>query len=175
MSGEPRRDSSWWGWGDPSISPDLDGPAIETLEERVGRLEPAPLEVAIEDFELPPAEPLPQPVIDAAGADSVFTSVEDRVRHATGCGYVDLARLRSGKLEQAPDVHRMTAHMHDDDGLGLRCDGGHDRFGRCVQRHRIDIHEDRGCAQVDGHLGARRERPRPPCQYQCAPAAGPGH
>jgi alkyldihydroxyacetonephosphate synthase len=101
---EPRRDSKWWGWGDPSIAPELDAPALETLEERVGRLEPAPLEVGLEDFELPPAEPLPQAVIDAVGVDGVFTSTEDRVRHATGCGYVDLARLRSGQLEQAPDA-----------------------------------------------------------------------
>ncbi|MEX2108043.1 MAG: FAD-binding oxidoreductase [Solirubrobacterales bacterium] len=100
----PRRDSRWWGWGDPSIAPELDGPAVATLEDRVGQLEPTPCEVSLADFELPSPEPLPQPVIDAVGADGVFTSTEDRVRHATGCGYVDLARLRSGKLEQAPDA-----------------------------------------------------------------------
>jgi alkyldihydroxyacetonephosphate synthase len=104
MSKAPRRDSKWWGWGDPSIAPELEGPAVETLEERVGRLEPTPLDVTLGDFQLPEAEPLPQSVIDAVGADNVFTSTEDRVRHATGCGYADLARLRTGGLENAPDA-----------------------------------------------------------------------
>ncbi|HEY8082229.1 MAG TPA: FAD-binding oxidoreductase [Solirubrobacterales bacterium] len=101
---QPRRDSKWWGWGDPAISPELDGPAVATLEDRVGRLEPSPHIAKLEDFELPAAEPLPQSLVDAAGTDGVFTSTEDRVRHATGCGYVDLARLRSGRLERAPDA-----------------------------------------------------------------------
>jgi len=100
----PRRDSKWWGWGDPSIEPALDPAALATLRERVGELEPWPLAAELDRFELPPAEPLPQILIDAVGADAVFTSAEDRVRHATGCGYVDLARLRSGRLETAPDA-----------------------------------------------------------------------
>ena len=29
----PRRDAKWWGWGDPSIAPELDGPALDTLRE----------------------------------------------------------------------------------------------------------------------------------------------
>ena len=35
---------------------------------------------------------------------NVFASAEDRVRHATGRGYVDLARLRCGRLDAAPDA-----------------------------------------------------------------------
>jgi alkyldihydroxyacetonephosphate synthase len=34
----------------------------------------------------------------------VLSDHEDRVRHATGSGYVDLARLRSGRLAEAPDA-----------------------------------------------------------------------
>ncbi len=49
-------------------------------------------------------EPLPQALVDAAGEESVFAGTEDRVRHATGCGYADLARLRSGRLDAAPDA-----------------------------------------------------------------------
>jgi alkyldihydroxyacetonephosphate synthase len=55
-------------------------------------------------FDLPAAEALPPALIEAVGEENVFTDREDRLRHATGCGYVDLARLRSGKLDAAPDA-----------------------------------------------------------------------
>ncbi len=100
----PRRDSKWWGWGDPSIAPELDGPALSTLRERIGELQSAPTLPELGDFTLPPAQPLPPALIEAVGEESVFTGAEDRLRHATGCGYVDLARLRSGKLDTAPDA-----------------------------------------------------------------------
>jgi alkyldihydroxyacetonephosphate synthase len=100
----PRRDLKWWGWGDPAVEPELDGPALETLRGRVGDLEPIPLAAQLDSFELPPAEALPAALVDAVGADAVFTSTEDRLRHATGCGYADLARLRGGRLDTAPDA-----------------------------------------------------------------------
>jgi alkyldihydroxyacetonephosphate synthase len=100
----PRRDSKWWGWGDPSIAPELDGPALETLRERIGELRPAPPPPELDRFDLPPAQALPPALIEAVGEGNVFTGAEDRLRHAGGCGYVDLARLRSGKLEAAPDA-----------------------------------------------------------------------
>ena len=100
----PRRDSKWWGWGDPANTPQLDGEALATLRERVGDLTPASRPASIEEVELPAAEPLPPAVVDAAGAENVLSGAEDRVRHATGSGYVDLARLRSGRLENAPDA-----------------------------------------------------------------------
>jgi alkyldihydroxyacetonephosphate synthase len=108
----PRRDSKWWGWGDPSVSPELDGEALATLREHVGELTSTPRMASLEDFQLPPAETLPQALIEAVGADAVFDSTEDRLRHATGRGYVDLARLRLGSLEAAPDAVLLPA----DDG-----------------------------------------------------------
>ncbi len=103
MSG-PRRDTNWWGWGDPSVEAGLDAAALGVLRERLGELEPWPLARALDDFELPPAQPLPPAVVEAAGAEAVFSGAEDRLRHATGRGYVDLARLRDGRLEAAPDA-----------------------------------------------------------------------
>jgi alkyldihydroxyacetonephosphate synthase len=100
----PRRDSKWWGWGDPAVVPELDQAALETLRERVGELQSSPRAAELDDFHLPPAEPLPRALIDAVGEENVFAGAEDRIRHATGCGYADLARLRSGRLEQAPDA-----------------------------------------------------------------------
>jgi alkyldihydroxyacetonephosphate synthase len=101
---EPRRDTNWWGWGDPMRRTELDATALAVLRERIGELEPWPLEARIEDFGLPEARPLPRAVIDAVGTDAVFDGKEDRLRHAVGSGYVDLARLRSGRLEDAPDA-----------------------------------------------------------------------
>ncbi len=101
---EPRRDSKWWGWGDPSRRAELDANALAVLREQIGELEPWPLAAGLEDFELPAARPLPRGVVEAVGESAVFDSAEDRLRHACGRGYVDLARLRSGRLEAAPDA-----------------------------------------------------------------------
>jgi alkyldihydroxyacetonephosphate synthase len=105
----PRRDSKWWGWGDPSVSPELDDEALGVLRERIGELEPWPLAAELGEFRLPTPEPLPAALTEAVGADSIFASNEDRLRHSTGRGYADLARLRSGTLEAAPDAVAMPA------------------------------------------------------------------
>jgi len=101
---QPRRDSNWWGWGDPGISPELDGEALGVLRERIGELEPWPLARELADFELPAAEALPRALTDAVGPEAIFTADEDRLRHASGRGYADLARMRGGSLAAAPDA-----------------------------------------------------------------------
>jgi alkyldihydroxyacetonephosphate synthase len=103
----PRRDAKWWGWGDPAVEPELDGEALGVLRERIGELEPWPLARGLEEVELPPSQPLPQALVEAVGEENVFRGEEDRLRHATGCGYADLARLRNGALEAAPDAVAM--------------------------------------------------------------------
>jgi alkyldihydroxyacetonephosphate synthase len=104
-----RHDSKWWGWGDPSVAPTLDGEALGVLRERIGELEPWPLARELGEFALPSAESLPRALIEAVGEANVFLGEEDRLRHATGRGYVDLARLRNGALESAPDAVLMPA------------------------------------------------------------------
>ena len=100
----PRRDAKWWGWGDPEVQPELDEAALSVLRERIGELEAWPLARDVSDFDLPAAEELPGALIEAVGAENVFADDEDRLRHATGRGYADLARLRNGSLEAAPDA-----------------------------------------------------------------------
>jgi alkyldihydroxyacetonephosphate synthase len=100
----PRRDTKWWGWGDPGVVPELDAEALGVLRERIGVLEPWPLAAELDGFALPAAEPLPQVLIEAVGAAAIFDSDEDRLRHASGRGYADLARMRGGSLEVAPDA-----------------------------------------------------------------------
>ena len=101
---EPRHDSKWWGWGDPAIAPELDSEARAALYDWIGEPTPTPRVADLEDFELPDAAPLPAALVDAAGADGVFASAEDRIRHAAGRGYADLVRLRAGRLDTAPDA-----------------------------------------------------------------------
>jgi alkyldihydroxyacetonephosphate synthase len=100
---QPRRDAKWWGWGDPAVEPSLDAEALAVLRERIGELEAWPLAREIGAFELPAAEALPRTLVEAVGANA-STDDEDRLRHAAGRGYVDLARLRNGALEAAPDA-----------------------------------------------------------------------
>src|SRR3954451_19878372 len=99
-----RRESKWWGWGDPGVEPELDDAALGVLRERIGDLEGWPPTRSLEGFELPAPEALPQALVEAVGEENVFVADEDRLRHAVGRGYVDLARLRSGALEAAPDA-----------------------------------------------------------------------
>jgi alkyldihydroxyacetonephosphate synthase len=100
----PRRDAKWWGWGDPSVEPGLDEVALGVLRERIGALEAWPLARDISGFGLPAPEALPRVLVEAVGEENVFAGDEDRLRHATGRGFVDLARLRNGALEAAPDA-----------------------------------------------------------------------
>ncbi len=104
FANSPRRDAKWWGWGDPAVEPTLDDEALAVLRERIGELEPWPLARDLEGFELPTAEALPRALIEAVGEGNVFTDAEDRLRHATGRGYADLARLRNGAPGAAPDA-----------------------------------------------------------------------
>ena len=105
----PRRDSKWWGWGDPQVAPALDAEALAMLRERIGELEPWPPATDLGGFSLPPAESLPPALTEAVGAEAIFTADEDRLRHASGRGYADLARMRGGHLEAAPDAVVMPA------------------------------------------------------------------
>jgi alkyldihydroxyacetonephosphate synthase len=105
----PRRDTKWWGWGDPAVEPALDAEALGVLRERLGELEPWPLGAELDEFALLQPQPLPPRLIEAVGEQNVFTSHEDRLRHASGRGYVDLARMRLGRLEAAPDAVLMPA------------------------------------------------------------------
>ena len=60
-------DSKWWGWGDPATRRSSTRRRSATLRERIGELTPTPRAAALEDFSLPPAEPLPEALIDAVG------------------------------------------------------------------------------------------------------------
>jgi len=99
-----RRDTKWWGWGESGRLPHLDATALALLRDELGALEPAGRPARAEDVRLPPPEKLPASIADAAGPEHVLEGAEDRLRHAVGKGYADLVRVRSGRLEHAPDA-----------------------------------------------------------------------
>ena len=103
------REIRWWGWGDQQADGGL-GPAAETmLREHFGDPQTWPRPEAFDRIELPPAAELPSKVIAAVGEGAVSAEQEARVRHAVGKSYADLARLRQGRLENAPDAVVMPA------------------------------------------------------------------
>ena len=100
----PRDDVRWWGWGSPAADSHLDPEALALLRSELGELQPSTRPADAADVDLPQAQPLPPALIEAVGADNLSDAAADRVRHAAGKGYVDLVRLRSGRMEAAPDA-----------------------------------------------------------------------
>ncbi len=91
--------------------------------------------VALEQVELPAARPIPDAVRTAAGGE-LLSGDEDRIRRAAGRSYPDLVRLRTGKLELAPDAVAVPSSAEQ---VAAR-PGGLRRRGsrRCALRGRIE-------------------------------------
>ena len=53
---------------------------------------------------MPEARPLPAEIAETVGPGAVLEGREHRIRRAAGRGYPDLVRLRSGRLDDAPDA-----------------------------------------------------------------------
>ena len=93
----------WWGWGDPERRVELPGTAVSAVRAELGVAADAAGEpVSIGQVSLPDARPLPDAVRSAAG--ELLDGADDRIRHATGRSYPDLVRLRTGRLDHAPDA-----------------------------------------------------------------------
>jgi alkyldihydroxyacetonephosphate synthase len=93
----------WWGWGDPERRHNLPPAAVAALREELGvQEEDATRPVSLEQVSLPEPRSIPDAVRSAAG--EVLDGEEDRLRRAAGRSYPDLVRLRSGRLERAPDA-----------------------------------------------------------------------
>jgi alkyldihydroxyacetonephosphate synthase len=92
------RDMAWWGWGSPDHPRELPPHALAFLSAELGPLRPTPrLPPRLEDVELPAPAPVPHVAVE------IDTGRAGRVTHAAGRSYPDLIRLRSGRLERAPD------------------------------------------------------------------------
>ncbi len=104
MSDAVRRDSKWWGWGDPSKLPEIDAKSLALLHAELGDLREWRRPDSAAALRLPQAQAVPGELAEAVGEANLLTGHEDRVRHAVGRGYVDLARLRGERLDRAPDA-----------------------------------------------------------------------
>ena len=93
----------WWGWGDPAIRPALGPEALAMLRDTVGVAQPSS-RVELEEVGLPEPAPLPLELAEAIGEHAVLSGREHRIRRAAGQSYPDLIRLRTGRLEDAPDA-----------------------------------------------------------------------
>jgi alkyldihydroxyacetonephosphate synthase len=109
--GYEREKLRWNGWGSRAVAFDTRGhdrKLWELIGQAVGleRL-PETKAVSLERVELP-AIALSLPIIEALGTilspERVLVDAYERSFHALGRSYHDLLRLRSGKLESAPDV-----------------------------------------------------------------------
>ena len=97
----------WWGWGVDGHDEPLpaDGDALLTAELGItpDRREPQPLEA----LALPPSTLAPgarAALENVVGGAWVRDDHASRVTHAVGRSYPDLVRLRSGRLDAAPDA-----------------------------------------------------------------------
>jgi alkyldihydroxyacetonephosphate synthase len=93
----------WWGWGDPAKRAELGPEAVAMLRSELGQAEPTG-RVELEQVVAPAPQPLPAEIAAAVGPAAVLDGREHRVRRAAGRSYPDLVRLRTGRLEDAPDA-----------------------------------------------------------------------
>ncbi len=99
-----RRDAAYDRWGEAGVAGELGHAAERMLSDELGGGQPLPA-VPLGSVRIDAPAPIPGAVIAAAGGeDAVSTEDEDRIRHAGGKGYADLIRMRSGRVESAPDA-----------------------------------------------------------------------
>jgi alkyldihydroxyacetonephosphate synthase len=99
----PAPETRWWGWGDPQRSIEVGPDALGLLEHELGPATQT-ARVALEEVGMPEQRPLPAELSEALGEGGLLSGREHRLRRAVGKGYVDLIRLRTGRLEDAPDA-----------------------------------------------------------------------
>ncbi|GAA1675932.1 FAD-binding oxidoreductase [Fodinicola feengrottensis] len=105
-------DMLWYGWGDPAARTELPESAQQLLASALRlpeRILPPPAE---EDVKLPATE-LPVDFAAVVGEAYVLTDPHSRLLHSAGKSTIDLLRLRSGEVREAPDAVLLPAD-HDE-------------------------------------------------------------
>jgi alkyldihydroxyacetonephosphate synthase len=96
----------WSGWGDPAEATTLAPEVVAMLEQALGVKAPTPA-VARAVLRLAPprlGDEVAERLASVLGAEHVRTDDESRVLHTRGKSTPDLLRIRSGQLDDAPDV-----------------------------------------------------------------------
>jgi alkyldihydroxyacetonephosphate synthase len=98
-------DFKWWGWGAADKRLDVSDAQSSAIRGELG-VQPGDGAdpVSLVEVEMPEARPIPDAVRSAVGDGDALTGADERVRRAAGRSYPDLVRLRSGKLDSAPDA-----------------------------------------------------------------------
>lgn len=114
----------WWGWGDPGRGAHLPEGALDGLKEILDCELAANPPVAVDRLELP--EPKLSPSQEAVlrevvGDRWVRMDREGRLLHASGKSYVDLVRMRMGRVDPAPDAVVYPADHDQVQELLARC------------------------------------------------------
>src|SRR5947209_2878537 len=97
----------WWGWGEPGSGPGLSRAAERFVRSEIGLDDKPTPPVTIAAIS-PRESALPADAYTAltetVGTPHVRLDTESRLIYAAGRSYVDLVRLRSGRLDELPDA-----------------------------------------------------------------------
>jgi len=103
----PKPRQRWWGWGTDGHDEPLSDGVAALLAKDLGDGGPRVDPVALQDVVLPAPALAADPraaFIAAVGTAFVTEAHAQRVSHSAGRSYPDLVRLRTGRLEAAPDA-----------------------------------------------------------------------
>lgn len=117
----PVQDMTPAGWGDPARRHGLPPHATRWLTRELGRGRPS---LPAEHVELPAPALRPaawHALVEAVGAEHVRTDDAARLLRAAGRSYLDLMRLRSGRLDTAPDAVVLPADAEQVDAVLRAC------------------------------------------------------
>jgi alkyldihydroxyacetonephosphate synthase len=111
MADDARYRHKWWGWGPEGIDYDMSGrttfwPWIRRVTGVEGKTDVFH-GIGREDIRLPErrtGSALEQELAGRLKADQVRTDDDDRLSHAFGRSYRDLVRIRSNRIDTAPDI-----------------------------------------------------------------------
>lgn len=109
MSFDNPEKMKWWGWGLENERYALADPHYfwSFLESKLGPLQQSPRVSSLNDIPVPPARLAQSDLArlkKICGDESVSTENSDRLVHALGKSYLDLLRIRHGRVEAAPDA-----------------------------------------------------------------------
>ena len=147
----------WWGWGPEGIEYDMESrPALWPWIVRTAELGDDPERhppVELAQIALPPSmhtEELSRALRLALGDSNVRDDNDDRLIHCYGRSFRDVARLRAGIVDRAPDI--------------VVYPGGHDDVVRIVglaSEHRVSLIPFGGGTNIAGSVEALGDHGRP--------------
>jgi alkyldihydroxyacetonephosphate synthase len=113
---EPPVPTSWSGWGDPALVPELPEAVLALLRDGLGVRDARPGPARLEQLQPPPPRLSPGQIAELAavvGDANASSGSAERIHHTRGKSTPDLLRIRTGDLAGAPDVV-LTPSSHEE-------------------------------------------------------------